>query len=398
MKSIPGRMNGRSLIDVLFGAVLMLSLSTMPAVPEIGVQVLASLLLVSTIYVFRDIRSLISRFGLVLLFGSSLFLIASLAGWMPAAWTRFRVTDVAFRQWFSIPALLIIATGSSLFFRRNFLFIWNNSGLIVLIIFFISRLGYAATGRLTYDTFTLYGTNNHNISIYILISILIYKSSRTIGILFLALIFLAGGSSTNSAIFMTYLISFLSGVKIMRGMRWAALFSLALLLALAPLNPRLADDYDPNAGVRAVMWSDAISAVSETHFLGVGYGTEYIRNNFNLLDREENWGLADEESERYLYISTHSSFYDMFLRLGAFGGIMYIILAVRTLRVPVYANISMVRLDTSIAILIVVGSLLNPGIVSFNISVGFACALGFIAALRFRYAEVAPTMSLRRCP
>lgn len=74
---------------------------------------------------------------------------------------------------------------------------------------------------------------------------------------------------------------------------------------------------DHNSGFRALLWRDAIQTIVETNGVGVGYGTEYIKNDFYALAND--WYLTAEDSDDRLSIGTHSSLYDVAFRTGILG-------------------------------------------------------------------------------
>ncbi len=86
--------------------------------------------------------------------------------------------------------------------------------------------------------------------------------------------------------------------------------------------------FDPDSWWRFVYWTHEFNILAQTHFLGVGYGTPYARNDiFRLI---EEFQLAGEHELKNMHVEDmvylvgqHNSFVNMFYRLGLLGGFIF---------------------------------------------------------------------------
>ena len=77
---------------------------------------------------------------------------------------------------------------------------------------------------------------------------------------------------------------------------------------------------DHNVVFRTLLWSDELSIVSDTYFLGVGYGTTYMSSDlFQLAINVENGNI-----DAPFRIPSHNSFLTFFYRSGVIGFIIFI--------------------------------------------------------------------------
>lgn len=81
------------------------------------------------------------------------------------------------------------------------------------------------------------------------------------------------------------------------------------------IDPVAAYMADPNSGIRALMAKGAFEAAHETWFMGVGYGTEGIRNYYPEVGIES-FNYMDDN---FIMIATHNGFFDVLMRLGIPG-------------------------------------------------------------------------------
>lgn len=100
--------------------------------------------------------------------------------------------------------------------------------------------------------------------------------------------------------------------------------TLAVACALAPFMPELSQD-DVNERWRAGAWRANLASVWETNFVGVGFGTPYHQITTESLANaiENRWPDAVEPQ---YYRTQHSSPINMFYRLGAVGGCLFMLL------------------------------------------------------------------------
>jgi hypothetical protein len=121
----------------------------------------------------------------------------------------------------------------------------------------------------------------------------------------------------------------------------------------------------------------------QTNGVGVGFGTEYIRNDFSSV--EYGWILMDARDPARMFISTHSAFYDVGIRLGLPGIALFILWMARYAVVPSWLTTRNARLSAALTIQLYCSLAVNPGLVSTNIFIGIAMILAMLEVLRAGY-------------
>lgn len=77
---------------------------------------------------------------------------------------------------------------------------------------------------------------------------------------------------------------------------------------------------DPNLRVRLVLLKDAFSGLVATDYIGVGFGTESIKNYYT--DFDERY-FYDESQPGFIHLAVHNSFATLFFRTGILGGFIF---------------------------------------------------------------------------
>lgn len=325
----------------------------------------------------------------LLLIGYSLFILTlSLMGVMPEAWTRYFEAEAALRHWLAIPSLALATTLFVGLFTRYRDFIVRRA-LALTVTFYLYE--QAMLFLLDQDFYWLmYDVKNQSMATTLTLIIFLFRERRAIWIdLALIMLYLALAASSSHQILALALLA----LRLTPRENWVVIavgLVIGLLLILAPVYAAELWDIDRNAAVRAIMWRDAVDAMIQSNGLGVGFGTEYIRNQFYALGVGD-WQVVAEGADSRLYLSSHSAIYDMAVRLGlpgiilATGWICSIALAPRGLSVigrKTYAAMSCC---------FIIFAAFNPVLNSFNIIFGGAMMLAWmqIIALESRAARSA---------
>lgn len=87
-------------------------------------------------------------------------------------------------------------------------------------------------------------------------------------------------------------------------------------------NLGFAQQIDTNLMVRLVLILDALDGLVSSGFLGVGFGTESIKNFYMAFD---NPIFFDESTAGFLHLAVHNSFATIFFRLGFLGGAIFLL-------------------------------------------------------------------------
>jgi O-antigen ligase len=154
-----------------------------------------------------------------------------------------------------------------------------------------------------------------------------------------------------------------------------------LFVILAPFFSYELFSLDPNSGVRSVLWRDVVLLLQETNYIGVGFGTEYISNRFDYIGAYD-WRLGDPDADGFIFLGTHSSFYDLSLRVGCIGLFLFIywMYPVISPKKFVYAS-QYGGVFVSVAIMFIITNAVNVGLFSINFLIGTSVMIGFMSAM-----------------
>ena len=136
-------------------------------------------------------------------------------------------------------------------------------------------------------------------------------------------------------------------------------------------------DADPNTGWRLAFWRDSMAAVWQTRGVGVGFGTEAIRNFYPELMRDL---FRSDANDDFLLIGTHNAFSDVGFRLGVVGLFLFLII--------VYQSIPSREIKfgrawhaSFIFVMIFTCLYLNVALQSPTYSIGVGVLLGYLRAV-----------------
>ena len=158
----------------------------------------------------------------------------------------------------------------------------------------------------------------------------------------------------------------------------AFIFVLAAATIVGIYNPLPAFEIDPNTGWRLAWWRDGLEASAQTWGIGVGFGTESLRNEYSaLLGRDTYWA----ETEEFLFISTHSAFFDTIFRTGFIGFLLLCVVLVRCLPHPQIEPLARAHCCAMFAVLLLCLHS-NLGLQSPMYSLGVAFCIGYLQSER----------------
>lgn len=329
-----------------------------------------------------------SQWALIVI--STIWLCLSFARLLPPSWTIYFDSYAAIRQWAWTLLIPIFVTSFYAFWLRFGSFVIRHALILATIYLFLARAATLTSGQ-DYNIgegqnhiFQFYGVDNANMPVLLLLGVFSLRSRRPllIDVAIVAPVIVLCTSSTNFVVALA-----LIGIKFTPAFRWApASLGVALVMALL-ISPNFAPEifqFDNNAGLRALMWKDASTAVLETHGLGVGYGTEYFKNEWVGMRDDTGWLLTEEYSDDRLVISTHSAFYDIALRLGLAGLALFMLWMGSFARIPRLADERRARMYAFVVCMLYVSISFNPGIVSVNLFVGVSMLIAFAEWIRRR--------------
>lgn len=307
---------------------------------------------------------------------STLWLVLSLTRSLPSGWTRYFDAYAAVRHWVWVLLVPLFVTSFVAFWSRYGSFVVRRALMIAAGYFIVSRLAMWIAGVDTSFIFSLYGVNNTTLPILFLLILFLLRRQRVwfMDLIFGLAILALCTSATNSVIALSVLaVRFAPTPRLI-----PAGLAVVLIMALI-LSPNFALELfrlDANSGVRAVMWRDAAAAAVESHGLGVGYGTEYIKNQWGSI--QQDWTLRTETSQDRLFVSTHSAFYDVLLRTGYVGVALLMFWMSTYGRTPSSLGIREARVRGAAACLIYTAISFNPGLTAIDVVVAISMVLGYL--------------------
>lgn len=334
-----------------------------------------AILLQGTIIGLRD-------YWLFLIF-STLILALSFLSAMPKGWTLMHDNFAAVRHWIWIPALPIIGSAFMFICRRSFKHVERHAVKYLLVIYVATRLSRAFSGDIYTEeqAWSIYTFTSDNMIVALAFLVFLFRSRRNMLIdCVLIVLMLAISTSAQSDLFFLWLF-------MLRVLQNSKLLILALavgttaFILIAPLYIEAVDGIDPNSGVRAVLWRDAWVALFQTYGIGVGFGTEYITNNFSEIRGPHDWSMVGSESD-LIYVATHSTYYDVALRTGVVGLSLFLIWFRSALRLDVQLDQRREQLHTAVVGLLLINCSVNVGLSSIQFLFGTSFCLYLLAYIR----------------
>lgn len=326
---------------------------------------------------------------------SLLVLVLSLFSLMPRAWTIYHSNFAALRHWAWLPIFTLYATAFYYYAREHWDFVARNSLALAAVSFVISRaveLVMLPSISVQRDIL-LYGITDENALTFAFLTIYICYTARTrLRALICGVVLVLLCSAATSVLAALMVIA----MRMIRFRKQACLglfCAFGLFTLFAPIWTYQLYQVDVNTGVRLVFWGDAQTAIWETHGIGVGYGTEYIRNDLRILDNRDAQELIEEDAQDRLFVGTHNSLYDIALRTGVIGFALFLIGFLKEIR-GIREKSRYAPLYYGFLSAFIVNNSLNMGLASVNLMLGSAlfCAIIVIAKNR----SLAETQTGRR--
>lgn len=314
---------------------------------------------------------------------SIIVLFLSLADAMPDGWTRYRDSFAAIRHWAWLPTLTLAGSAFVIFLRLHSHWIIRHSLFLAVAIFCLSRTLKYFLGMIdnTEEDFFIYGLTNENAPIVALVFIYIHCRANKLwkSLLVGLVLLLMSRSVTSSLVAVIGMIALWT--KAHRLVLVSTIIGSALFLIGAQAYYREVHSFDPNTAVRGLFWKDSSALVVQTYGVGVGYGTEYVRNDFRGLVTTGSNRFIEEGAEDRLYLGTHSSVYDVAIRVGVIGLFLLLWGLVKELGGrPLSAPFE--RLRFAVIGSLIINNTFNMGLASINLTFGTALFLAIAIACR----------------
>lgn len=146
---------------------------------------------------------------------------------------------------------------------------------------------------------------------------------------------------------------------------------------------------DANSQWRLIVWLNEFESLSKTWFSGVGFGSAYVTdeivhqvNNFNM------YNGAGGFERGYFLVANHSSFLNMFYRMGIIGGVLFLYLNALLIRIVIKSyhsarleHKSLLWLSFSIWVYQSIVIMLNPGLEMMQFAISYIISLAMLLSI-----------------
>jgi hypothetical protein len=256
----------------------------------------------------------------------AIYVFLSYVGLMPSGWSRFREAIYIPQQASFVFAFYPMVMAAERFWK--YLIAHRNRGLLLVGLAacgsIVGRLSVLALSGADPTIYEVSAANNNELFLYIAMLYGLYLSRswmiRSIAILCLIGCLFATSFAQVMIVFPVALVMAVSPFP-----RITAAGFVATLLSIwtwGIFNLAAVWHADANSGVRLLFARDAFESIVETNGIGVGFGTEAIRNIYpEFAHRHINWYNSYSQ---FMLTGLHNSFVGVPFRLGVIGGFIMI--------------------------------------------------------------------------
>ena len=330
------------------------------------------------------------------------YVILSYLQAFPIAWTRYYETDAILQQ-ASFIAILLPFVAASQKWWEDTRFDVNRDVALIAVVVAAFLIGAAVDLLLGSKGVRPFVTLRNYVFIGLLaLSYLAFRSEKWRGPAILTLVILAGWAIWRGQ-FLQNTIVYL----ILTGLLATAIFRvpadrlllviILIILAAATIiglhDPLRVFEIDANTGWRLAWWNDVLTATFDTNGIGVGFGTESLRNEYSGVLLRDTYR---EEAADFLFVGTHSAFFDIMFRTGLAGFLLLCFVIARCFPAPNMSLAARAHCCAMFAILVLCLHS-NLALQSPMYSLGVAICIGYLQSERYksqlavaRHAEDAP--------
>ncbi|MBT8765792.1 hypothetical protein [Metapseudomonas boanensis] len=328
------------------------------------------------------------------------YAVLSVFNVFPSVWTRyFQISAIPQQALFAyaIPTTFLVMT---FYFKERIKAADGRRGLANLFLLWVV-MNYL--DMLTSDAFSFKGlvsiSGLGNVPALVIAATSLYLSTiktpgKRVGLLlvFLAMSFMSPFSQNK-----IYALIFAGMWLFPRYAFWmlVALISSSVLLYASTVGSPLSVAFiDANLAVRLVLLRDALEGIVGSNFIGVGFGTESIRNYYLVFDSPV---FANEEEAGFIHLSVHNSFAAIPFRVGLVGFIALLVFLWQTLmKVKADGPLNEKALKCSLFAAFFIVSFQNPAIESYAYLYGVCMYLSLIWAFDRPVIEIDKRLPVRR--
>lgn len=333
------------------------------------------------IYVNKDFNLLPKYFNPFLFF-SIFYIFISYFNILPKSWTKIYSFSYIPQQSlyiFLVPLLVIIMRKKLNFFysqKKNIAISFFTLAILIRIVHFF----YFSNVVDIFEKYIVIRSFSNGAALYIcffLYSIYYSKNNFTKIILILSFIYLSYLSPFNqNLLFIPSFICFWYFPKLSKQILVANLFLFIIGYIYLFFNLDLAQNLDENLPIRIIFLVDAIKGFYQSYFLGVGFGTESITNNYY----EYNiYAIYNEFDNKLVFMTPHNSFATILFRTGILGLFSFIYLFYSLYKeVYIQNDKKTISLKSSAFLCLLILIFFNPGFESFEYLFSIALFISII--------------------
>jgi O-antigen ligase len=318
-----------------------------------------------------------------------LYVVLSYLQAFPPAWTRYYDTGAILQQASFIGILLPFVAASQKWWEDS-RFESNREVLLIFVVLAAFVLGIVVDYLLGSKGVRPFMTLRNYVFIGLLsLSYLAFRSDKWRSFATLALLLLAGWSIwrvhfLQNTIVYLILLGFLATTVLRvpadRMMLALILVAIAAATLVGLQDPLWIFQIDPNTGWRLAWWNDVLAATVQTNGIGVGFGTESLRNEYSSVLLRDTYR---EEAADFLFVGTHSAFFDTMFRMGIPGFLLLCFVIVRCFP-PSYMSLSVRAHCGAMFAILILCLHSNLGLQSPMYSLGVAMCIGYLQAERHK--------------
>ena len=337
--------------------------------------------------------------GLLSAYVAFCIFVAVLSGFhlFPTSWQIFFINEAAVRQLIPLLGFFAVAWASKAYFRRRLLrgdVFWGAPFIIVLgfavgpAVMLQQGLQYQGDDPAS-SILALYGAfiNNVVIVMFFVMGYIFWTNDwrRYAGLVTIVAIAVVTHFEQFRILALVALATLLgaSGRIVVIGV--VAMFIGGYAIALDHIPELML--LSPNSGIRLAFIADALSSVVDTYGIGIGYGTESVRWQYNFPDmpvftfRPDPESVTPDRMLELLSTGVHNSFVQSLLRTGVVGFLLFVAAFASALP-PRNAPKGVHNHASIVFCMIFIACFVNPALESPLQAVGIGFVYGYLLALR----------------
>lgn len=313
------------------------------------------------------------------LFTAYVILIAlmSLTGVMNRSWTQIFDERLLVQQASAHALVPLTAMGWALIFRHVHSALHKMSVLLIIPLSVAIAFVYANTDQVGMTDSPYVINNLYSMEVFRIFMVAVIALSLKRSILFLAvLVVFLFFSFSLQAVLCALSLLIARYFRVRMGFIWLGVFLIFLWALITTLHWEFLLAIDNNIGARALFWHNALSALLDTAFAGVGYGTESIVPFYPANGVTRYFGPA--VPNQYQVIGVHGSVFQILFHTGIIGFALLFSWILRVLQLLGRKANELRGLDFFVVAVLTLTLFANMALDSYNFILGTSFLLGWM--------------------